>query len=432
MSQEELLKRRDHLCRHPFVGLVVNPSGHITVCCRASSNWKPIEANHIDEIDDLTDFYNGAYFQAIRKGFVKGAWKKLKECSQCAEREDRDGGVSGRTESFQSQSLFHGTAFDDDFQAWERGERIPVRFLEFTMSNLCTQQCSTCSSFYSTRWKALDEKFGRDVHDTAKLSKTAVEKLDELLPDLELLLIKGGEPFADPNNLKLLQRLHEVNPKCWIHCVSNMQKIREDWWPTIKAISDSDPEFRQISISVSIDGIGDVYNWIRGGNFESTMQTIRRYHKETGRQVVINTCVSIYNFFNCAEIFEYFAHDPAVHLVLFNNITMGPEWITIANLPQKVINKVAAEQVARIEAVDSPTANVDYTGLAGFCTPDGYDHVDHMWKFMDQMNEVRGYRIEDLVPGLKNYRKKTVGLGPEVSKKDKAASCGVSAVATAS
>jgi len=393
------------------MGLVMNPLGHATVCCRAMSNWDLIDSHHIEKIDDLTDFYNGSYHNNLRKAFLKDAWSGLKECSECSGQE-ACGARSGRIESWDSK-IYENRHFEEDYEAWERGERIPVRYLEFTMSNMCNQQCSTCSSFYSTRWKSLDQKFGREVHDTTRLSEESVQKMMDLLPDLDVLTIKGGEPFADPNNQRLLKRLQEVNPTCWVHFVSNMQSIREDWWPVLEEISASAPDdFFRLSIAASIDGIDDSYNWIRGGNFEKTMASIHRYHEVTGRQVVINTCISIYNIFGCAEIYERLAHDPAVLVVLYHNVTTGPEWITVNNLSQEVYDAAVEEQCRRIAAVENPTVAVEVDGLKSFKVPDDFDHSERMWAFMDQMNAVRGYRIEDCMPGLKAYRESTVGLGP--------------------
>ena len=33
-----------------------------------------------------------------------------------------------------------------------------------------------------------------------------IQQIIDVLPGLEHLIIKGGEPFADPNNIKILQK----------------------------------------------------------------------------------------------------------------------------------------------------------------------------------------------------------------------------------
>ena len=62
----------------------------------------------------------------------------------------------------------------------------------------------------------------------------------------------------------------------------------------------------QIRIIASIDGVGEIYNWIRGGDFDKTVKTIEKYYVITGNPVNITVTVSIYNIFVLDSIVKYF------------------------------------------------------------------------------------------------------------------------------
>ena len=52
----------------------------------------------------------------------------------------------------------------------------------------------------------------------------------------------------------------------------------------------------EVHIQASIDGVGSLYDWIRCGNFDKTINNINRYHVHSGRKVVIVSTVSVYNW----------------------------------------------------------------------------------------------------------------------------------------
>ena len=112
-----------------------------------------------------------------------------------------------------------------------------------TTSNICNQTCVMCNSYFSTKWKKLEHHFikagfkeERYPHPTMAYSKESTDKILKVLPNLKILQIKGGEPFADKNNLKILTKLAEVNPNCKVILVSNFQKYTKRMVACIRRI----------------------------------------------------------------------------------------------------------------------------------------------------------------------------------------------------
>ena len=134
-------------------------------------------------------------------------------------------------------------------------------------------------------------------------AQSDVDKVLDIVPGLQHLTIKGGEPFADPNNIKILQKIADTNPDCRVEICTNFQLVSDDVINILHRIN-------EVHVQASIDGTYDLYNWIRGGNFEKTVDNINRYHAIEGRKVVIVSTISIYNWMNIVDLIDYWKKVP--------------------------------------------------------------------------------------------------------------------------
>ena len=139
--------------------MTINPQGYLTHCCALPD----YQVTHIDDIDNLTDTFNN------HPSFVEFRETLPDVCGAC--------------ESRKNNRLSRPLS-----SKWNRR----IRFLEFTMSNACNATCSMCTSYFSSSWAALDNKY-----PISSLSESAFQKILEIVPHLEHLVIKGGEPFLD-------------------------------------------------------------------------------------------------------------------------------------------------------------------------------------------------------------------------------------------
>lgn len=281
------------ICKAPFVGMTIDPQGEIELCCNNRSVGKTFRTN-IRDVDNLEEFFLSSSYQAIRDQFEKDGWEKNPACVNCVMQKKNGDWVTKQ---------YYDTNFIDDYQTYR--DDLKIRFLEITPSNICNQSCSTCSSYFSTtRGKVEKIIFGGAQWDTTKLDDNNISKITKIVPSLQHILIKGGEPFADRTNYYILKELLGTNPNCSIHLVSNMHSIPEDF---LTLIGDLRKQGNKFLVSASIDGVGDLYEWIRGTKFEDTLETMQAYYLVSGRPVGINVCVSMYNVLRLNEIREYFS-----------------------------------------------------------------------------------------------------------------------------
>jgi len=302
-------------CMVPETGITINPIGEIVLCCAGDNT----AISHIKDVPDLTEFFNGEVYDKLRKDFKEGNFPK--QCNVCKVHWE-----AGRIARFDSYNRFIFPTYEEDKDA----PITPIRFLEITTSNICNQMCVTCSGKYSSKWAPYEKmavesgltwrdenhKFHTEMY---KMTKEDVDKVLDLVPHLQHLTIKGGEPFADPNNILILKKLAETNPKCRVEICTNFQLVTDYVIELLHRID-------EVHVQASIDGVQEMYDWIRGGNFQKTINNIKRYHKYAGRHVIVVSTVSVYNWMHLPELIDYFIDVPGVPRISMANLVTFPKY----------------------------------------------------------------------------------------------------------
>jgi len=82
----------------------------------------------------------------------------------------------------------------------------------------------------------------------------------------------GGEPLLHPDLLEFLQIYHFANAR--VNIVTNGSLLTEGWVDTLT-------QFPNLTLTISIDGVGDNYNRIRvNGNFETVIKNLKRINRK--------------------------------------------------------------------------------------------------------------------------------------------------------
>jgi len=328
-------------CMVPETGLTINPIGEIVLCCAGDN----VAVEHIKNVDNITKFFNSDIYDDLRKRF------KLKDfpeqCEVCKVHWE-----AGRIARFDSYNRFNFPTYKEDINS----ETIPIRFLEITTSNICNQMCVTCSGKYSSKWAPYEQEavdiglhWRNENHKfhtkQYKMTDDDVNKVLDIVPHLQHLTIKGGEPFADPNNIKILQKLADTNPKCRVEICTNFQLVT-------KSVIELLHKIDEVHIQASIDGVGSLYNWIRGGNFEKTVNNINRYYEYAKRKIVIVSTVSIYNWMHIPELIDYWKDIEGVARISMANIVTFPMYCSPLYLPVNQIEEGKKKFFDYLESYD--------------------------------------------------------------------------------
>ena len=400
-SQQEYYSRKlpgtdiHSLCKVPFSGFEISPEGNIVLCCMSPRSV----LKNINDVDDLEEFYNGTIMEKYRQSLEDNKYPHMVPCSVCYKKEL--GNHMTLKKNLEIYPMGDFKKFDSDWKARKENKKRPLRFLEYTLSNICNATCATCGSFFSNKWQSLDKKFGRHVFPLVKLDENSITKIEKVLYGLETLVIKGGEPFADIRNIRILIKHYEINRSCRVLIISNMYTITPE---AMKILKMANPG--TLEVTASIDGVGKVYDWIRSNNFEHLIKTMETYYKETGLKININVTVSLYNFFHLEKILDYFKNKEYVRCINISQVTTEPLYTNCQLLPKKIFDT----QIEKYKEI-FPKALKKMTILSrNFLEEKHRSKFDEtqgkklFFKEMKKMNDHRGFDLCDYIPELKEWR----------------------------
>lgn len=375
-------------CIIPFNALTLGPSGDVLLCCVSSA----FRLGHIDDIPDLQEFFESEVMNHKRSIQYSDAVMDDSACSRCYKNP-------------------HKTTWKhrEGFKKWYDlglNEDLKIRYLEFSTSNLCNQNCVMCGPKFSNKWQNLADElstygFEYIPYSTNRINDAGIEKIIKLLPHLEVINIKGGEPFADPTNFRILEELVKVNKNCRIEIISNVQNIPDNILDILQKVRKD-----KLNISASIDGVNSVYQWIRGSEFAKAVDTMEKIYLETGHNFGLIPVTSIHNFFTGDEVAKYFVDKPYVRSILYQNPVRHPYYCDHLYLPRDIYyNKI--NDYRNISKM--PKVRV----LGSILHPVFFDDVeqhkyDQIFKYIDSINEIRGINLYDHTPELVEVRNRVL------------------------
>ena len=339
-------------CHHPYEGLTINAQGYLIHCCETVE----LPIVHVDEVSDLTDTFNN------HPSFIEYRNSLPDPCQRCYDKERK--GITTAKHSNPLSSVWNGK----------------IRYLEYTMSNLCNATCSMCDGFFSSSWAG----------KVTRLSDDAYNKIVHILPSVEKLVIKGGEPFADSRNIKILERYLEVSDGT-VDIITNGSLFHNSCLSS------------RVHLGVSIDGTYELYRWIRSTDWDTVIDNMKRFYDATGHGVTVQSVISLYNFFNIEDYLEYFRDKEYVSRIEMNHWVDWPKHSSVQCLPEDILMEQKEKNVRIMKKYkDNPKYNLlDMTSLK-YKNKKGCNREVFLER-VSHVNSLRGFDLLDHVPELKNW-----------------------------
>lgn len=341
-------------CLHPFTGLATREDGAVKVCCRSLPiGW--IQENSLEEI------WNNGTMRQVREQVLSN--ERPEVCSPCFVLEDQ--GVESLRQrhirdSFPEARInLYPNALDSLRDDWSMPFEFPT--IEIKINNLCNLKCRMCNPLDSTQWKDWKEvenfykEEGNYLYDTIrKLGLTEAPYIDlfndntefwnnieKLLPYFRRVEFAGGEPLMDPTHYRILDMLAPYGENIEIKYATNgtVTGIKGG-----RTIHDYWPKFKKVSVNVSIDGIHDVYEYIRGnGNFGEVEENIKVFKSFPNVNYIVGACtVQAGNIMQLPDIIDYFLN--TMGIVFYSHRVNYPNVLSAQCLPAEykeiVINRL--------------------------------------------------------------------------------------------
>lgn len=262
----------DNFCRLPWNGLDVGPQGGFKPCCKYRE----------DIAQDLDGYLHSEKLDLLRQEFLSG--QHPAGCQRCWD--DEAAGIPSKRQ-LDNAYTFGGQEVVLD----------GVRTLSLPFGNTCNLACVTCGSHSSSRWvtdeRKLPNRFGRQIFGHSQFYRDPgfLDRIAGLCDDVIHIDIPGGEPFFSDRDLHLgfLQQLknpHNIK----LHYTTNGTVYPDpEFWAVWS-------RFRATDIQVSIDGVGDRFEYIRHpAQWHEVEKNLFRYRDQGTTQISISHTVSWLN-----------------------------------------------------------------------------------------------------------------------------------------
>ena len=342
-------------CMHPFTGLATREDGAIKVCCRSA----PI--GYIQN-ETLEEAWNNENMQEVRRQVLNN--ERPEVCKPCFDLEDQ--GVQSLRQRHIAGVIPEARVnlYPDALDALDEDYTMPFEIptMEIKLNNLCNLKCRMCNPLDSTSWKDWNEvkpfyekednilipiidklttKPGQYIgpFDNSDNWWTSFEKL---LPFFRRVEFAGGEPLMDPYHYKILDKLAEYGDNIELKYATNGTTLGIKGGRTIH---DYWPKFKSIAVNVSIDGLHDVYEYIRGnGKFSVIEENIKVFKSFPNVSRVVGAfTVQANNIMQIDKVIDYFINE--LGIVFYSHRVTYPTALSAQVLPPELKAKV----VARLE-----------------------------------------------------------------------------------
>ena len=409
---------------HPFTGLATREDGAICVCCRS---------HPIGFIQDapLEYHWNGETMQRIRRQVLRG--ERPKECEPCFALEDQ--GVESLRMRHIAGKIPEAriNLYPDALSKMQHDFTMPFEIptMELKLNNLCNLKCRMCHPMDSTSWNDWDqveEFYERDnnimfhiVNEHNLKNKPFLDKfqdnpewwasLEKNLPHFRRVEFAGGEPLMDPQHYRILDMLQPYADQIEIKYATNLSMLGKgertvwNYWP----------KFKSVAVNVSIDGMGDTYEYIRGNaKWNTLVDNIKQIQTMSNiSRIVGAVTVQVSNALQLADMVEYFLND--LGIVFHTHRVAYPKELSVQVLPIDIKTKVTERLRDVSRRLPEFKLVKQYPELLLYTRGQIQDNINYIWakdeeyrwkdcvEFNRRLDATRDQSFTDVTPEFKKY-----------------------------
>lgn len=325
----------------PYMHIYGSAGGDMVPCCEAQE----VPLNNPGET--ALESWNNDNYKELRRALAND--ERPERCAVCWHNED-SGIVSNRQqwEHDNWNTFADKISVNDDYSV-----NNPPYWVELKVSNFCNLKCIMCSTHSSYKRVAdLDiiSKYTKDGYETRLLRPTdlfaSLNEWPELWDHVHTLQFTGGEPIINKEHYDLLEGIPlEAKKRIRLRYASNLSYIKFKKYDLIKIWN----EFKHVNIKVSMDGVGDVYNYIRqDGNWDTVYANMMALNDEPGIDVAAGITVQAHNIYQMPEFYQFWKESPVDLKFITANILQTPNYLSPAiwqgEYRDAIIRKLRANQ----------------------------------------------------------------------------------------
>lgn len=403
MKFQNKFYKNNRFCPAPWHSLLVDWRGDVT--------YDPQFAKPLGNIREqsLRDMWNSEIAHSTQRDFLLGDVPSL--CIKCDKKESSAGASKRRFFHDVMTPILKHNQFHLDVEP-------DIYFLEVNFSNKCNLKCRMCSGEVSTAWsadeKALSQMKTRAFRGEREIGKRSlnISVIKNLLKDkkafqnLSYIILRGGEPFLEEANCYLLD--HIIGMGLASHCVlditTNGTIINERWNKYLG-------HFKEIKLHISIEAVGRLYTYIRGGNkftIQQLEENIDSFSRLKNTRIIFATTSMAYTVFDQINLWNWYKKIRKPNYeIYFRNTVVEPRCLNVHVLPLNMRKK--AFHIIE-EGLDRELREREFLGLTWFQkgllkenyhTPKEEEKQRHRFiQFTRDLDRIRNTEVTEFVPQL--------------------------------
>lgn len=204
--------------------------------------------------------------------------------------------------------------------------------IKYSTSNKCNATCVTCGPGASSSWAKLNKVINIKPDSDSLMNQTYRDLNFRELVGLTLL---GGEPLYEKHNFYILEKLIENhNDKCFIQITTNGSVILSEEHKKLLN------KFKNISIGLSIDGVGPVFEYMRYPlKWKKLLENLEFFRTLTDN-ISANYCISNINVLYHQQTIDWFKSQ---NMPFHYNPVINPAYFASTSLPLSVKQKILSQ-----------------------------------------------------------------------------------------
>jgi SAM-dependent methyltransferase/MoaA/NifB/PqqE/SkfB family radical SAM enzyme len=414
-------------CVIPWSTLAIGPDGRATFCCDVPDPLTVDGRMGSVYRDSLDDLWNAPEIVQVRAAMARG--EKPASCRLCWEREAA-GGASRRLLTNAGYRQLGGRLAVEELQREGAAtgfhlERRPDWFI-LELGNVCNLKCRSCSPLFSSRiaadplhaaWAANEPAASPETPPDGRPrrrlrlvpeDRTAwfedVDAMADMIAsgagaagDNVMLSLIGGEPFLIDRTWQLLRALvaRGLAPRLYVGLLSNGQQRNSH-------LEELAPLFRGFNLSLSIDGHGKLYEYLRhGASWRRLVDNLHWFRQLPNLGLAAVPTLQNANALDMVTLLRFLDEH---ELPLAYNVVTWPARLRPTNLPPSVRRIAARRLRAYLDAECRPVNLAVVRAWCGMLEEAGDDFDAGLFgEFMTFTNDLdagRGESLREVAPEL--------------------------------
>lgn len=310
------------MCYHPWVGLLIDPQGEFRPCCKYLNSMGT----------NIEEYQSSLELEQLKADFNSNI--KNVGCQRCWD--DENAGLPSKRQIDQKYIFNEGIPNLDS-----------LKVLTFSFGSSCNLACRTCSSSASSAWiqqeRILKQHIPNiQIYDHKKFYKDSqlIDQIKSMSLDVIHFEFIGGETFLAgiEEHLKFLDFILTLDHKnISLRYITNGTIFPSfEFWDRWK-------HFRNVDINLSIDGIGNRFEYIRWpGKWETLLHIVKQFNDKSKElsniKLSVSHTVSVFNVYYLPE-FVIWCLQTGLNMPYFGLVS-SPNYYDIRSLPIEVKNKI--------------------------------------------------------------------------------------------